>query len=101
MRQPQVCDHCGGRFGLVTHRWWSSKFCKRTCKTYTSVNLRSAEIKSGAGAVSSREMVSENCLTPDRPNTQRRDHHGNGNGREALVNRKDACSDEVAAHYTV
>jgi hypothetical protein len=37
MRQPQVCKHqvcdrCGGRFGMVTHRWWGSKFCKRTCK---------------------------------------------------------------------
>jgi hypothetical protein len=26
MRQPQVCkhqvcDHCGGQFGMVTHRW--------------------------------------------------------------------------------
>jgi hypothetical protein len=30
MRQPevckhQVCDHCGGRFGMVTHRWWGNK----------------------------------------------------------------------------
>src|SRR5215467_14046009 len=37
MRQPkvckhQVCDHCGGRFGMVTHRWWGNKFCKRICK---------------------------------------------------------------------
>ena len=32
MRQPRVCDYCGGRFGLVTHRWWNNKFCKRTCK---------------------------------------------------------------------
>ena len=37
MRQPQarklqVCDHCGGRFGMVTYRWWGTKFCKRTCK---------------------------------------------------------------------
>jgi hypothetical protein len=37
MRQPQVCkhqvcDHCGGRFGMVTHRWWTNKFCKTTCK---------------------------------------------------------------------
>jgi hypothetical protein len=32
MRHPQFCDHCGGRFGLVTHRWWHNKFCKRTCK---------------------------------------------------------------------
>jgi hypothetical protein len=37
MRRPQVCkhrvcDHCGGRFGMVTHRWWGNKFCKRTCK---------------------------------------------------------------------
>jgi hypothetical protein len=31
-RKPQVCDHCGGRFGLVTHRWWGNKFCKRACK---------------------------------------------------------------------
>src|SRR5262249_25210574 len=49
MRQPevckhQVCDHCGGRFGMVTHRWWGNKFCKRTCKeTHTSVKLRSTE----------------------------------------------------------
>ena len=28
----QRCDHCGGSFGLVTHRWWDSKFCKRRCK---------------------------------------------------------------------
>src|SRR5215813_8405075 len=37
MRQPevckhQVCAHCGGRFGMVTHRWWGNKFCKRACK---------------------------------------------------------------------
>jgi hypothetical protein len=37
MRQPQihkhqVCDRCGGRFGMVTHRWWGKKFCKRACK---------------------------------------------------------------------
>jgi hypothetical protein len=32
MRPPQVCDRCGGHFGLVTHRWWNNKFCKRTCK---------------------------------------------------------------------
>jgi hypothetical protein len=31
-QKRQVCDHCGGRFGLVTHRWWGSKFCKRTCR---------------------------------------------------------------------
>ena len=32
MRQPQICDHCGGHFGMLTHRWWGNKFCKRTCK---------------------------------------------------------------------
>jgi hypothetical protein len=26
------CAHCGGRFGMVTHRCWGNKFCKRTCK---------------------------------------------------------------------
>lgn len=31
-RARQLCDHCGGQFGLVTHRWWGSKFCKRRCK---------------------------------------------------------------------
>jgi hypothetical protein len=31
-RSRQVCDHGGGPFGMVTHRWWGSKFCKRTCK---------------------------------------------------------------------
>ena len=28
----QVCDYCGGRFGMVTHRWWGNKFCKAVCK---------------------------------------------------------------------
>jgi hypothetical protein len=32
VRSHQVCDHCGGPFGMVTHRWWGSKFCKRRCK---------------------------------------------------------------------
>jgi len=31
-RQHLGCDHCGGRFGMVPHRWWGNKFCKRTCK---------------------------------------------------------------------
>ena len=26
------CDHCGGRFGVVTHRWWGNKFCRRSCR---------------------------------------------------------------------
>jgi hypothetical protein len=29
----QVCDHCGGRFGMVTHRRWGNKFCKRAYKS--------------------------------------------------------------------
>ena len=37
----QVCDYCSGRFGMVTHRWWGNKFCKRTCKnTYLRENYR-------------------------------------------------------------
>jgi hypothetical protein len=32
MRLCQVCDHCGGPFGMVTHRSWGGKFCKRRCK---------------------------------------------------------------------
>ena len=32
MGQRQVCDHCRGRFGMVTYRWWSNKFCKKRCK---------------------------------------------------------------------
>jgi hypothetical protein len=31
-RVVNACDHCGGRFGMVTYRWWGSKFCKKTCK---------------------------------------------------------------------
>jgi hypothetical protein len=31
-RKHRVCDHCGGRFGMVTHRWWGNKICKRACK---------------------------------------------------------------------
>src|SRR5262245_15497399 len=46
MRRPQACkhqacDYCGGRFGMVTHRWWGDKFCKRTCKdAYLRENQR-------------------------------------------------------------
>src|ERR1700730_3975040 len=29
VRPRQVCDHCGGSFGMVTHRWWGRKFCRR------------------------------------------------------------------------
>jgi hypothetical protein len=32
VRSRQVCDHCGRPFGMVTHRWWGSKFCRRRCK---------------------------------------------------------------------
>jgi len=32
VRSRQVCDHCSGPFGMVTHRWWGSKFCRRRCK---------------------------------------------------------------------
>ena len=32
MRLRQVCDHCGGPFGMVTYRSWGGKFCKRRCK---------------------------------------------------------------------
>jgi hypothetical protein len=32
MHSLQICDHCGGRFGMVTYRWWGNKFCKRICK---------------------------------------------------------------------
>jgi len=32
MKHHQACDHCGGHFGMVTHRWWGNKFCRRTCK---------------------------------------------------------------------
>jgi hypothetical protein len=32
MKQHQACDHCGGCFGMVTHRWWGNKFCRRACK---------------------------------------------------------------------
>ena len=31
-KKHPVCDRCGGGFGLVTHRWWGRKFCRRTCK---------------------------------------------------------------------
>ncbi len=32
VHKHQVCDRCGGPFGMITHRWWGNKFCKRTCK---------------------------------------------------------------------
>ena len=32
MKQHKACDHCGGRFGLATYRWWGARFCKNRCK---------------------------------------------------------------------
>jgi Clp protease len=32
VRNHQICVYCGGRFRVVTHRWWGKKFCKRRCK---------------------------------------------------------------------
>jgi hypothetical protein len=32
MVRPPVCSHCGGPFGMVTHRWWGNTFCSRQCK---------------------------------------------------------------------
>jgi hypothetical protein len=66
MRRPQVCkhrvcDHCGGRFGMVTHRWWGNKFCKRTCKNaYLRENHTPCQV--GLSPVYSRSRVA-----PDRP----------------------------------
>lgn len=30
------CAHCSStKFGLIVHRWWGLKFCKKTClQTY-------------------------------------------------------------------
>jgi hypothetical protein len=44
MRQPQICDHCGGRFGMVTHVGGATSSARKRVKTHTSANLRSAEI---------------------------------------------------------
>ena len=42
----QGCDQCGGRFGLVTHRWWGNKFCKRACKAAYIRNVGFARYRS-------------------------------------------------------
>jgi len=31
IRKRQACDRCDGRFGLIMHRWWANKFCKKVC----------------------------------------------------------------------
>jgi hypothetical protein len=41
MRPREGCAHCGGRFGLVTYRWWGSRFCKKACK---DAHLREAAL---------------------------------------------------------
>jgi hypothetical protein len=28
MRKHLICNHCGGRFGTVAHRWCGNKFCR-------------------------------------------------------------------------
>jgi hypothetical protein len=59
----QICDHCGGRFGMVTHRWWATSSARGRAKTRTSVSLRSAEIKSVAGTASSARGTVSNFST--------------------------------------
>jgi hypothetical protein len=27
------CANCGGKFGLVCHRYWRLRFCRKVCKT--------------------------------------------------------------------
>src|SRR6266446_9065645 len=52
----QVCDYCGGRFGMVAHRWWGNKFCKRTCKNaYLRENATPYQVGSSLGF--SRSLV--------------------------------------------
>jgi hypothetical protein len=59
MRQRQACDHCAGRFGMVTYRWWGSKFCTRACKDAYLREGRSAETKSFVGTASFGEQLGE------------------------------------------
>ena len=48
MKKRQVCDLCGGRFGLVTIVGGATSSANLGAKTLTSVNSHSAEIKSVA-----------------------------------------------------
>ena len=34
LRSRQVCDHCGGPFGMVTHRWWGNRGMERDQREY-------------------------------------------------------------------
>jgi hypothetical protein len=52
IRTFQVCDRCGGRFGMVTYRWWGRKFCKRACK---DAHLR--EVSLGREAIARWRMA--------------------------------------------
>jgi hypothetical protein len=47
------CDHCGGRFGLVTHRVIVKLFCSRRCRTHYFVALaeRFVSVQQWIGAV--------------------------------------------------
>ena len=31
-RKSQVCIRNGGRFGMATHCWWTTSFCRRWCR---------------------------------------------------------------------
>jgi hypothetical protein len=66
MRRPQVCkhqicDHCGGPFGMVTHRWWGNKFCKRTCKN--------AYLRENRHGLSGWVSTFTQALSPNPPRT--------------------------------
>src|SRR5262245_1084565 len=62
VRSRQVCDHCGGRFGMVTHRWWGSKFCKPGAKMH--IVARSGWTLCGPSLVRfARRRVAKSILT--------------------------------------
>ena len=72
MRKPQVCkhqvcDHCGGCFGMVTHRWWGNKFCKRTCKNAYLREVTLGLISSPLQFRSGLSLSSAACAAPGAP----------------------------------
>jgi hypothetical protein len=43
------CDECGGRFGLIIHRHFARRFCRKRCKDFylTRLRQRAQESKDG------------------------------------------------------
>jgi hypothetical protein len=61
----QRCAHCGGRFGLIRHRWYGHHFCRARCREAYLDKLANG---SNGGLACSRAVIRDchGCACPTK-----------------------------------